>query len=84
MSSRQAQCSCGQLRVTCEGDPIRVSNRKQRSKPPPRKADLKALATRYMDPKQGIILIVRPRAKNLPQLAELGLAVPEFGTADGD
>ena len=25
MSSRQAQCSCGQLRVTCQGDPVRVS-----------------------------------------------------------
>ncbi len=25
MSSRQAQCSCGQLKVTCEGDPVRVS-----------------------------------------------------------
>lgn len=25
MSSRRAQCSCGQLKVTCEGDPIRVS-----------------------------------------------------------
>ncbi|MBK9264456.1 MAG: GFA family protein [Polyangiaceae bacterium] len=25
MRSRHAQCSCGQLRVTCDGDPIRVS-----------------------------------------------------------
>ncbi|WP_146646800.1 GFA family protein [Labilithrix luteola] len=25
MSSRQAQCSCGQLKVTCQGDPVRVS-----------------------------------------------------------
>lgn len=25
MSSRQAECSCGQLKVTCEGEPIRVS-----------------------------------------------------------
>ncbi len=25
MSSRVAQCSCGQLKVTCEGEPIRVS-----------------------------------------------------------
>lgn len=25
MSSRQAACSCGQLKVTCEGDPVRVS-----------------------------------------------------------
>jgi hypothetical protein len=25
MSSRRAQCSCGQLTVTCEGDPVRVS-----------------------------------------------------------
>ncbi|RYE83614.1 MAG: GFA family protein [Myxococcales bacterium] len=25
MNSRQAQCSCGQLKVTCGGDPIRVS-----------------------------------------------------------
>ncbi len=48
------------------------------------KADLKALATRFMDRKQGIILIVGPRAKILPQLADLGLPVPEFRTADGD
>jgi len=25
MSSRVAACSCGQLRVTCEGEPVRVS-----------------------------------------------------------
>jgi hypothetical protein len=25
MSTRRAQCSCGKLTVTCEGDPIRVS-----------------------------------------------------------
>jgi hypothetical protein len=25
MSSRQAQCCCGQLKVTCQGDPVRVS-----------------------------------------------------------
>jgi hypothetical protein len=25
MTSRVASCSCGQLRVTCEGEPIRVS-----------------------------------------------------------
>ncbi len=25
MSERQAQCSCGQLKVTCDGDPIRIS-----------------------------------------------------------
>jgi hypothetical protein len=25
MSNRTASCSCGQLRVTCEGDPVRVS-----------------------------------------------------------
>jgi hypothetical protein len=25
MSSRQAQCSCGQLKASCEGDPVRVS-----------------------------------------------------------
>jgi hypothetical protein len=25
MSERRAHCSCGQLTVTCEGDPIRVS-----------------------------------------------------------
>jgi len=25
MNARRAQCSCGQLRVTCDGDPIRVS-----------------------------------------------------------
>lgn len=25
MTARVAQCSCGQLRVTCEGDPVRVS-----------------------------------------------------------
>lgn len=25
MSSRQAECSCGQLKVTCEGEPVRVS-----------------------------------------------------------
>ena len=25
MITRQAQCSCGQLKITCEGDPIRVS-----------------------------------------------------------
>ena len=25
MSTRQAQCSCGQLKVTCNGDPVRVS-----------------------------------------------------------
>jgi hypothetical protein len=25
MSSRHAQCSCGQLKVTCEGEPLRVS-----------------------------------------------------------
>jgi len=25
MVTRQASCSCGQLRITCEGDPVRVS-----------------------------------------------------------
>lgn len=25
MSSRRAECSCGQLAVTCEGDPVRIS-----------------------------------------------------------
>jgi len=25
MSTRHAECSCGQLKVTCEGDPVRVS-----------------------------------------------------------
>lgn len=25
MTSRNASCSCGQLRVTCEGEPVRVS-----------------------------------------------------------
>lgn len=25
MSSRHARCSCGQLNITCEGDPVRVS-----------------------------------------------------------
>ena len=25
MTSRIASCSCGQLRVTCEGDPVRIS-----------------------------------------------------------
>ena len=25
MTSRVASCSCGQLRLTCEGDPVRVS-----------------------------------------------------------
>jgi hypothetical protein len=25
MTTRTATCSCGQLRVTCEGDPVRVS-----------------------------------------------------------
>lgn len=25
MSSRVAACSCGQLRITCEGEPVRVS-----------------------------------------------------------
>lgn len=25
MSQRVAQCSCGQLKATCEGDPVRVS-----------------------------------------------------------
>lgn len=25
MTSRQAQCSCGQLKVMCEGEPVRVS-----------------------------------------------------------
>jgi hypothetical protein len=25
MSSRQAECSCGQLKVICEGDPVRIS-----------------------------------------------------------
>jgi len=25
MTSRVAQCSCGQLKATCEGDPIRIS-----------------------------------------------------------
>ncbi len=25
MRTRQAQCTCGQLRVTCEGEPVRVS-----------------------------------------------------------
>lgn len=25
MTSRTASCSCGQLRVTCEGEPVRVS-----------------------------------------------------------
>ena len=25
MSTRQAQCTCGQLRITCEGEPVRVS-----------------------------------------------------------
>lgn len=25
MTSRVASCSCGQLRVTCEGDPVRIS-----------------------------------------------------------
>jgi hypothetical protein len=25
MTSRQASCSCGQLRVTCHGEPVRVS-----------------------------------------------------------
>jgi hypothetical protein len=25
MSSRQARCTCGQLNVTCEGEPVRVS-----------------------------------------------------------
>ncbi len=25
MTTRQATCSCGQLRVTCEGEPVRVS-----------------------------------------------------------
>jgi hypothetical protein len=25
MTTRQASCSCGQLRVSCEGDPVRVS-----------------------------------------------------------
>lgn len=25
MTTRQASCGCGQLRVTCEGDPVRIS-----------------------------------------------------------
>jgi hypothetical protein len=25
MSLRQAQCSCGQLKITCDGEPVRVS-----------------------------------------------------------
>jgi hypothetical protein len=25
MTTRTASCSCGQLRVTCEGDPVRIS-----------------------------------------------------------
>ena len=25
MTSRQASCSCGQIRVTCEGEPVRIS-----------------------------------------------------------
>ena len=25
MTTRQASCSCGQLRVTCEGEPVRIS-----------------------------------------------------------
>lgn len=25
MSSREARCSCGQLKITCEGEPVRVS-----------------------------------------------------------
>jgi hypothetical protein len=25
MTTRRAQCSCGQLKVTCEGDPVRIS-----------------------------------------------------------
>ncbi|WP_119302434.1 GFA family protein [Dongia deserti] len=25
MTTRQASCSCGQLRVTCEGEPVRLS-----------------------------------------------------------
>ncbi|HEX9905358.1 MAG TPA: aldehyde-activating protein, partial [Propylenella sp.] len=25
MSTRRASCSCGQLSVTCEGEPVRIS-----------------------------------------------------------